>query len=240
MARVNRIEDGAVPISRLSRLEGEGVAQRRHPGSAGDVEKTAGEPEILEERPEVLSPFVAVEREAPEVVEQNGGDDHVEHEQQRCLAAIKIEQNAHRAEHLEHAAEHQQQRGERGRQRDQTMARLRHGRLVIENLVERAERKDEHQTQSGDEVDDLVRLAHCFAPPREAFQHCRYSSTSRNACPLGSRIITAFLKPNLACASGGMATTLALTNCTPDWRNRPASAWMLLLTSVGCQCQRSL
>src|SRR5262249_56086820 len=37
-----------------------------------------------------------------------------------------------------------------------------------------------------------------------------------------------------------MDTTLALTNCTPDWRNRPARAWILLLTSVGCQCQRSL
>jgi hypothetical protein len=34
--------------------------------------------------------------------------------------------------------------GERRRQRDQTVPGLRHGRLVIENLVERAERKDEH------------------------------------------------------------------------------------------------
>src|SRR5262249_14466815 len=37
-----------------------------------------------------------------------------------------------------------------------------------------------------------------------------------------------------------MVPTLELTNCTPDWRNRPASAWIFLLTSVGCQCQRSL
>ena len=34
-----------------------------------------------------------------------------------------------------------------------------------------------------------------------------YSSISRMAWPLGSRIITAFLKPSLACASCGMSTT---------------------------------
>src|SRR5262245_66358046 len=91
---------GAALISRLARRQGEGVAQRCHPGAASDIEKAAGKPEILEERPEVLSPFVAVEREAPEVVEQDGGGDHVEHEQQRRLTAIKIEQDADRAEDL--------------------------------------------------------------------------------------------------------------------------------------------
>src|SRR5262249_44549961 len=147
------------------------------PAQPAAERKPPANPEIFEERPKVLSPFVAVEREAPEVVEQDGGGDHVEHEQQRRLAAIKIEQNAHRAEDLEHAAEHQQHHGERRRQRDQTVAGLRHGRLVIENLVERAERKDEHQTQSGDEVEDLVLLALGSLRPGGLSQKvfCRFS-----------------------------------------------------------------
>src|SRR4029077_15779236 len=59
---------GAAPISRLSRLQGEGAAQRRHLGAASNVEKAARKPEILEERPEVLSPSVAVEWKSPEIV----------------------------------------------------------------------------------------------------------------------------------------------------------------------------
>src|SRR5947208_2451763 len=107
MVRVNRIEDGTGaarpcgltsapgcadgfmalrPYRALSRLQGEGVAQRRHLGAASNVEKAARKPEILEERPEVLSPSVAIEWKAPEIVEQHGGGDHVEHEQQRRLA----------------------------------------------------------------------------------------------------------------------------------------------------------
>jgi hypothetical protein len=54
---------------------------------------------------------------------------------------------------------------------------------VIEDLIERAERKEEHQTQSGDEVDDLVLLAHgslrCGRLSQKVF--AGYSSTSRNA-----------------------------------------------------------
>src|SRR4029453_6157259 len=49
-----------------------------------------------------------------------------------------------------------------------------------------------------------------------------------------------FFDPGFPCASGGMATTLELMNGAPAWRNRPASAWIFRLTSVGCQCQRSL
>src|SRR5438105_4901102 len=104
--------------------------------------------------------------------------------------------------------------------------------------LSRAERKDQHQAKPGDESEGLILLVHDSL--RTFFRRCRYSSTSRTAWPLGSRIISAFLKPSLPCASCGMATTLELMNCAPAWRNRPASAWILLLTSVTCQFQRSL
>ena len=68
----------------------------------------------------------------------------------------------------------------------------------------------------------------------------RTSSISRMAWPLGSRIITAFLNPSLACASCGMSTTSGLMNCAPVLRKRSVAAPMSLVTSVVCHCQRSL
>src|SRR5262249_27382102 len=75
------------------------------------------QPEIFQEFPKMLVPAVAVERKTPEIVEQHGGGDHVEYEQQRRLATIKPEQDANRADDFEHAAEHQQQHRDRCRQR---------------------------------------------------------------------------------------------------------------------------
>src|SRR6516164_10353336 len=65
----------------LARTKREGAAQRLHPCVGGNVEKTASQPEILEERPKVLIPRIAVEGEAPKVVKQNRCRDHVEYEQ---------------------------------------------------------------------------------------------------------------------------------------------------------------
>src|SRR6266567_3245069 len=128
---------------RLSRLQGKCVIQRLHLGLGRDVEKATGEPEVFQERPEILVPGVAIERKAPEIVEQYGGGDHIEYEQQRGLAAIKTKQDANWADDLEDAAEHQQQRCHRRRQRYPAMSRLVHRRLVVEDLVERAERENQ-------------------------------------------------------------------------------------------------
>ena len=112
-------------------------------------------------------------------MEQDGGHDDIEYEQQRGLAPIKPEQNADGTDDLEHAAEHQQQHGHRPRQRNQSVRGLRQRRLMIENLIQRAERKDQHQAKPGDESEGLILLVHDSL--RKFFRRCRYSSTSRTA-----------------------------------------------------------
>ena len=64
-----------------------------------------------------------------------------------------------------------------------------------------------------------------------------YSSIRRIAWPFGSRTITDFLKPSLACASGGIATTSGVINCAPALRNRSVSARISFVTTLVCQCQ---
>src|SRR5438552_3381741 len=51
----------------LSRAQREGVAQRAQAGVGGNIEKSAGQPEIFQERPEVLRPRIATERKAPKL-----------------------------------------------------------------------------------------------------------------------------------------------------------------------------
>src|SRR6516225_8781 len=71
----------AVSFWGLARTQREGAAQRSHLCVGGDVEKTAGQPQILEERPKVLIPHLAVEGKIPEVVKQHRCRDHVKYEQ---------------------------------------------------------------------------------------------------------------------------------------------------------------
>src|SRR5262249_49235579 len=175
IARENRIADGVCVTAQhlrrkrcarehLSWFQREGREQRRQRSVAGDIEKSAGQPEILQKLPEMLIPHVAIGRKAPEVVEQDGGRDDIEYEQQRRLAPVKTEQNADGADDLERAAEHQQQNGHRLRQRNQSVGGLRHRRLMIENLIERAERKDQHQAKPGNESEDFILLVHGSLP----------------------------------------------------------------------------
>src|SRR5262249_55023151 len=130
----------------------------------GDIEKAAGQPEIFQKLPEMFIPHVAIERKAPEVVEQDGGRNDIEYEQNRRLEPVNTEQNADGADDLERAAEHQQQNGHRLRQRNQSVGGLRHRRLMIENLIERAEWKDQHQAKPGDESEDFVLRVHGSLP----------------------------------------------------------------------------
>src|SRR4029078_333009 len=99
-------------------------------------------------------PRVTVKRKAPEIVEQHGGGDHVEYEQQRCLPAIEAGQDADRAEDFEQPARTKQQGCERGRQRYPSMRGLGHGGLEVEDLIERAEREYDDQTKPGDESEE--------------------------------------------------------------------------------------
>src|SRR5215471_11224213 len=71
---------GLVHFLGLTRAQRKGAAQRFHLSVGSDIEKTASQPEILEERPKVLVPRVAVEGETPEVMKQNCCRDHVEYE----------------------------------------------------------------------------------------------------------------------------------------------------------------
>src|SRR5262249_25651503 len=129
-------------------------------GVGRNVKKAAGKTKVFEEWPEILVPRVAVEWKAPEIVEQHRCGNDVENEQQRRLATIDVEQYGGRTEHLEHTAEHQQQRRKRGGQRDPAAGSLRHRRLMIEELVERAEREYQHQTEPGEEGKEFILLGH--------------------------------------------------------------------------------
>ena len=65
------LQEGSVddPFFRLARTQREGAAQGLHLCVGGNVEKTAGEPEILEKRPKIIIPRIAVERKIPELME---------------------------------------------------------------------------------------------------------------------------------------------------------------------------
>src|SRR4051794_20426780 len=102
------------------------------------------------------------------------------------------------------------------------MRGLRHRRLVVEDLIKRAERKDQNQTKACDEIEH------------------DYSSIRRIAWPFGSRTITDFLKPSFPCVSCGIATTSGAINCAPALRKRSVTAWISFVTTVVCQCQTSL
>src|SRR5262245_34476798 len=135
----------------LARTQREGATQRFHLCVGGNVQKTASQPEILEERPEVRVPRIAVEGKTPEVVKKNRGRDHVEYEQQGRLTTIKAKQDAKRTDQLEGSAEHQQQRRHRRRERYPPVGGLRHRRLVVEYLVEATQGEYQDQTQPGNE-----------------------------------------------------------------------------------------
>ena len=49
---------------------------------------------------------------------------------------------------------------ERGWQRDPSVRRLSHGRLMIEDLVERTEREYQHKTKAGDEIQEFILPGH--------------------------------------------------------------------------------
>src|SRR5947209_13060315 len=121
------------------------------------------------------------------------------------------------------------------------MRGLVHRCLVIEDFVHCAERKDQDQAKSRDEGEEFLLLAHgLLRCGKFRAAAARYSSTNRNAWPVGSRSIMARWKPSLACASWGIATTSGVMNCAPALRSRSVSTAMFWVTSVVCQCQRSV
>src|SRR5215216_7106658 len=61
----------------LSCLQGQDVARPMKPCVSRNVEKASGKTKVLQEGPEILIPLIAVERKAPEIMEQNGRDDHI-------------------------------------------------------------------------------------------------------------------------------------------------------------------
>lgn len=84
----------------------QGIAEGLHPGIGRNVEKAASEAQVFEGWSQILIPRVAVECKAPEIVEQNCCGNNAEYEQQRRLVTVEVEQDANRANDLEHAAEH--------------------------------------------------------------------------------------------------------------------------------------
>src|SRR5215472_8333891 len=132
---------GARSFLGLARPERKGAVQRFHLCVGSDIEKTASQPKILEERPKVLIPRIAVEGETPEVMKQNRCRDHVEYEQYGCLTPIKAKQDTNRTHNLEGAAEHQQERRGCRDERYPPVGGLRHGRLIVEYLAQATERE---------------------------------------------------------------------------------------------------
>src|SRR5512132_4225421 len=235
-ASIGRLPPKVLILRARTRRQRERPCERFHPGVGGDEQEAADQAEVFQKRPEVVHPVGAAERIDPEIMEQHRRHDAVEAEQQRNLPGVDVQQDAQRSEHLEAATEQQQQpAGHRQPRR----VRLCHCVAVVEDLVQRAERKEHNETGASDERQVAIDAAHPVIPRHLWFGPIRrlgHRCTSRIACPSGSRTITARENPN---AVSEIVATSGETKRTPAERSASAAACTSSTSSVVCQCQRS-